>query len=212
MLAEEQERNNQGLAINKERVRDLLIDTMQIVGTQVKSWAAVNQEDALFAQIETSKAKLRRQGFKLTEKATALEALAAERLTELADYGVTQAWLDELTARAEAYEEMVVAPRSAIAQRKTLTAMITREVKELRRFMREVIDTMLRQFGRTEPQFYLDYKNARRIVRTGSRSRQSDDEVVSETASSRVTEANVVEETERVTASEEEGQALELSH
>ncbi len=71
---------------------------------------------------------------------------------------------------------------------------------------------MLRQFGRTEPQFYLDYKNARRIVRTGSRSRQSDEEVVSETASSRMTEANVIEETERVPASEEEGQALELSH
>ena len=55
-----------------------------------------------------------------------------------------------------------------------MTQMIEDEVKELRRFMREVIDTMLRQFGRSEPQFYSDYRNARRIVKTGSRKRKDE--------------------------------------
>ena len=92
-LAEEQERDNKGLAADKTRIREMLIDTMEIVGTQTKSWAAVNREEAIWSRIETSRAKLRRTGSKLAEMANGLHVLVGERLEDLANYGVTQDWL-----------------------------------------------------------------------------------------------------------------------
>lgn len=171
-LTEEQERNQKGKAIGKKRSRDLLIESMMGIGGAVRSLAIVNDDPELAERVHLKKRDLQNLGPKLTERAAKLHELASEHAEELKGL-VSEENLKELADRKGIYETLVVSPREAIARRKTVTALLKKEVKAAMTLLREVMDPALGIYRESNEEFYLGYRNARNIVDAPTRSRET---------------------------------------
>lgn len=190
-LTEEQERNQKGKAINKQRNRDLLIESMLGVGGAVRALAVANNDPELSERVKMVKTDLQNLGPKLPERAAKLHELASARAADLQGLVSTEN-LTELAERKSAYEAVVVSPREAIARRKTLTALLQMEVKAAMTLLKEVLDPALTIYRESNEEFYLGYRNARNIVDPATRSlvvaTEVVNEVVPQSAPSRIAE------------------------
>ncbi len=162
----DQTTTTKGVTKNKRKIRDLLISTTYVVGSMTKAWAMLEDEPEIIEKVNYSKSALAELGFILPERAQVIHDVANEHIVNLADFGLTAEKLTELQNRVTAYEGMVVAPRSATVARKTLTELLRDEVRELMWVFREVIDPLMAQFEEEHPEFYLGYRNARKIGKT----------------------------------------------
>ena len=104
--------------------------------------------------------------------------------------------MTQLADRAKAYETIVVSPRDAIARRKTLTALLKREVKAAMDLMREALDPAFLIYRESEPEFYLGYRNARNIIDLPTRSRGELEGVTTESGEAETTDDTVAATTE----------------
>ncbi len=162
-IAADQEDKNTGIAADKQRIANLLMDTMVIVSGQLVAWAELNQNATLSHQAYLTRSSLRGLGPKLTERAMSLHELGTEHKDALAEFGLSDELLTALENRATAYHAIAVAPRTARAETKTLTRLLDTELTGIMRLLKKVWDPLMRQLKETEGQFYQDYRNARRI-------------------------------------------------
>jgi hypothetical protein len=86
----------------------------------------------------------------------------------LAPYGITAATLTALQTRISAYVAVIGAPRVVRVKISTATEMLDTEFARADMILNDRIDGLMEQFKDSGTSFYADYKNARRIVDTGS--------------------------------------------
>jgi hypothetical protein len=93
-----------------------------------------------------------------------LDEVAANNLTSLAPYGVTQAKLNTAKQRLKSYDALRGSPRQA----KTASAAATRPLEalfpEVERLLTDRVDRLLWQFRESNPEFYERYQVARTVV------------------------------------------------
>ena len=93
----------------------------------------------------------------------AVKTYATGRLSELADYGITETMISDLQTITDGFIEYLTKPQEIIAERKTATGHLIELFKQLNEQLSEYLDNHMMQYKTKHPQFYSDYKNAREI-------------------------------------------------
>jgi hypothetical protein len=94
--------------------------------------------------------------------------LANTNIAALGPFGITAATLSALQTRIGAYIAVIGSPRVARVKISTATEMLDTEFARADMILNDRIDGLMEQFKNSGTSFYADYKNARRIVDTGS--------------------------------------------
>ena len=89
-----------------------------------------------------------------------------------ADYNITQAKLTALTKKITAFEKQSPKPRQGVTKRSAANKAARRFLKQGRALLNGPIDKLMGQFRDTQPEFYAEYKAARKIVKPPPRSHE----------------------------------------
>ena len=87
---------------------------------------------------------------------------------ELGEFKVTSAKLKALKQKTDDYKKLSTTPRQAASKRKSATRRIPVVLRQASRLLRKRLDPLMVPFKATEPEFYAQYKAARRIVQPAS--------------------------------------------
>ena len=91
-------------------------------------------------------------------------AIASEELAMLADYNITQANLTALKKKIEAFEKVCSKPRQNVAKKAAANKALPRLFKQARNILTRRMDRLMVPFRTSAPEFYAEYKTARKIV------------------------------------------------
>jgi len=146
-----------------------VIDTVLVVCGQIGAWARETSQLDLAEQATTVRSRWIRvpQG-KLAERLKSILVLAQEHREALSAFGLSDELLAQLETRIRVYDVIVVAPRSAITRRKTLTGILDEELRGLADLFDNVLDPLMLQFKDSEVSFFQGYRNARSVVKPAS--------------------------------------------
>lgn len=166
--AEAQETGVTGATKNKNTALKNLTDAAYPLGTAVQAWATVEGDTQLAERVYWSRSDYLygRDADSETMARTVLTEATAN-LPALADYGVTQAKLDDLSAAIDAYHAVLVAPRAAITDRKAATAALVDHFTAADTVLKGRMDNLAPILAADTPEFGRDYENARIIVDSG---------------------------------------------
>jgi hypothetical protein len=157
-----------GAADEKAQVRLSFEEKILELADQLSALAEVKQDSALAAQVEwtlSSLDKLADDQLEATGKS--ISALTLANLTELADYDITQADVDELDQWTARFGAVKNAPRTAIAGRAGETHTMPDEQANLTSILRNRLDKQMTKFRKSNPEFYAGSRSARVIVDRG---------------------------------------------
>lgn len=90
-------------------------------------------------------------------------------LADLADFAITQAQLDLLQTKIDAYETLVLQPRQAILERSKRTARLVDLFDKADEVLKGEMDPMLPLLAAQDAELARAYRAARNIIRYGSR-------------------------------------------
>jgi len=101
---------------------------------------------------------------------------ASKYLNELAEYGVSQEDLDELKTLNDAYSAIVANPRQAITNRPKTTSYPNNYFKDADIILKERLDKLVNYFKNSSPDFWHQFKSARKIIDLGYRRKKKEEE------------------------------------
>jgi hypothetical protein len=101
----------------------------------------------------------------LAVRCQSIHDAGSANLAALADYGVTQASLDNLQTAIDTYSADTPKTRTAISQRKTMTAKLAHLFDETDTLLKDRLDKLVQIFNSAHPDFVQTYEAARRIVK-----------------------------------------------
>lgn len=158
-----QTEKRKGIALDKSSSRQAMADQAILVGGMVKAYAnavenyqleeSVNYSNTSFTNGKDTLAK---------EQAEIIWDKASEYATQLADYGLTQADLDDLDNIIEEYADLISSPRIGITDRKESTGSIRQLITQIDNLLKKQLDLLLVRYKSTA--FYPTYQAARIIV------------------------------------------------
>ncbi len=90
--------------------------------------------------------------------------MATAVLPSLADYGVTQAKLNVLSKKIEAFRKAHPAPRQRVNAGRAATKQLADLFTDLSALLRNRADRLVVQFRESAPEFYNEYQAARTVV------------------------------------------------
>lgn len=173
-LGQEQEACGTGVTAQKNRVRDLAIESVLGVAGIVAAWARDNGQEEVLNAVQFSRSSLKRMAQAvLLDRLETVHALAKKHERDLTPLGLRVESIKQLETRIEVYDVIVVAPRNAITRKKTLTELLKREIDGLQEMLNGVVDPLMLQFENTAPEFYTAYTHARKVVRPARTSLES---------------------------------------
>lgn len=156
----------QAKAAHNGRMRDLTM----AVSLGMLAYATEQDDLALSGRINLSRtAQARQPDAVLGRQSTVVLDQAVALGAELVPYGIDAALLEELRAAIRVNEELLNAPRHAIATRKSATAALAQRMQETRQLVTLRIDALMERYRLQDPAFHRAYLNARIIVDRGSR-------------------------------------------
>ena len=162
---------------NKSMARADLVGIAVKVSNVLKVYAFMKKNQNLSNFIISSESALTNQlrHQELVDYSKNLIAHSAPISNELADYGLTQEMIEELTTEAAEFEVVNAEPRQLISERKTMNEMIEDGIDNIQILLANQLDPLLELFV-DEREFYLAYKSARMVVDPATR-RRSEDEI-----------------------------------
>ncbi len=102
---------------------------------------------------------------------------AKDNLAALSNYGITQSKLDAYQLTIENFSKKRQMPKTGIISKHSHTVAIDLLCKSARNLMDEILDKLMLQFKKTQPEFYLIYESTRKIDKTGARKATVSDNV-----------------------------------
>lgn len=154
-----------GVTSAKNELRRQTIRKARVLVGALKAYALFTGGVMLAEQVDLSQSDLARLShLEFKNQLDAIIILCTEHLTELGDYGVTQALIDELQTLRDECDVAFGSPRQAIVDRKTVTQSIELRVSALDKLLKKGLDALMISFKDTVPDFYFHYKAARVIV------------------------------------------------
>ena len=100
----------------------------------------------------------------ILNRAEEIHETATAVLASLADYGVTQAKLNALSKKIEAFRKAHPAPRQRVNAGRAATRQLSELFADLSALLRNRADRLLVQFRESAPEFYNEYQSARTLV------------------------------------------------
>lgn len=163
------------LSQQKAETREALSEKAMAITGILKTFAEISKNKGLAALIDYTKTDFTHSSEQNTINIanTVLEQ-AGQYLGELADYGLTQATIDEYAGLFNEFKNMVEQPRNATIQKSYATKELAELFEETDNFIDTKLDNMLLQFQGTS--FYNQYVAARVIVDAPTRSSKTEEQ------------------------------------
>jgi hypothetical protein len=154
-----------GISATKAALLTGMIDLTLEVAAGTHAAAMDGDQGELAAQSDFSETHLRRgREPDIIARCSKVLALATEHLDELADYGVTQAKLTALGKKIDAFQAACPRPRQEVAARAAARKALPKLLRQARQIVTTRIDKLMLQFRKTAPEFYSEYRTARKTV------------------------------------------------
>jgi hypothetical protein len=167
-----QEINHSGLTETKIDLRQTLIARMLNLSAALVSYANLHGNKELKSKAGYSKSTLVLTADPvLNDIGTLLIGLATPLVAELGRYFITAEKLDELTSLLTDFNASIPQKRVASNLSKVSTQNIEDVFKSVSKMLKEEMDVLMLLFEAENPDFYNAYRNARKIVDYGVRSR-----------------------------------------
>jgi hypothetical protein len=121
--------------------------------------------DELAGQVDLSATDLSKgRETNLVAKCARVLSLATENLKDLGEYNITQAKLTALGKKLEAFQKAAPKPRQDVARRGASNKALPVLFRRARGILVNRIDRLMVQFKTTAPDFYHEYRMARKLV------------------------------------------------
>ncbi|MCV9386082.1 hypothetical protein [Reichenbachiella ulvae] len=154
-----------GLTENKNLLKQQIATKVSVLSGSLSAYAMVSGNQDLHENAYLTKSDtVKMRDSEMPERLGFLIDLLTEHLPALADYGVTEAQITDLSSSVDDYRELIGLPRlkgtaTNLAKRNTYELMD--DVSEL---FEEKMDKVMMQFRWSNPNFYEGYQSARTIV------------------------------------------------
>ena len=165
-----QEGKTTGVAENKQKEEDEMINKTVSIASAVFAYASVIGDNELKEKINYSPSKLRKsRDTILRDRCQLVHEETSKVIDDLGDYGILAADLEELQQEIDDYAAIIAKPRTAIGTRATATAQLIELFKQGDDLLNSRLDKLTEQYKSNNPEFYISYKNARSIIDLGVR-------------------------------------------
>ena len=162
-------KNTKGITTDKKNKKVALIDGIMAVGGAIKSFANDINDQDLFQTVNFRRSELETMGDTiLEEKATLVFEIATLHAVDIVPKGIDAAALVNFNTLIVEYGNLVQAPRNAISNKKTAGAALKNLFGSIDDLLHNNLDQLMQQFKITQPEFYSDYFNNRKILDLGT--------------------------------------------
>lgn len=169
-LSEEQGKERTGITLDKNLLRRHLVDLCLKYSNKVAILSLQKENYTLLKEIQFRESQLRNmKGTKLREKAQLIYDNVQANLEELADQGISAETQKEFSEAITAFNDFLSMPRTVIAERKKTTMRINEIFAAADKYLK-IMDLAVESAKKEHPDFYNNYRTARMLVDTGSRS------------------------------------------
>lgn len=168
--------NITGIAENKQKEEEEMINLTLFVGSGVFAYASVISDHELQRKVQCSPSGLKRMtDTELRNMCNEVFKAAVKVVDLLADYGVTMEDVKQLQKEIDDYAQVIAAPRDALITRAKATARLEELFDQADKILKEQMDKLMIMFKTKAPDFYNEYFNARKIVDLGIRHEQAEE-------------------------------------
>src|SRR5436190_11200776 len=158
-----------GAVSSKDSLLVALAPAAHEVAAAVHAFAQETGDTELAAEVDFSVTDISTgRPAKVVARCTNIAALGTEHLDSLSDYNITQAKLTALTKKIAAFEKQVPKPHQGVAKKAAANIAARRFLKKGRELLNGRMDKLMVQFRETQPDFYAEYKSARKIVNSAA--------------------------------------------
>lgn len=161
-----QQANKAGASLEKGACLKAAADLAFEIADSVGAAAAESGDPDLASKVAFSRAELERGSDKaIITRLESIHEIASGVVEDIGvDYGVTAAKLTDLEKKTAAFTKAHPKPRARINVGSTATKQLKKNFKQLTVLLRQRIDRLMTRFSVSHPDFYNEYKAARRIV------------------------------------------------
>lgn len=171
----QQESDKTGIAQDKDRTRIELAAQAFEVASAVRSFAADNNNRELEQGVKYSESGLVQMSeSRLVSSSKIILEQATEHLAELADYGLTDATLAELTAVIATFTSVQPDARLAINTGSMATDRMRKLFSTTSSLLKRQLDTKMVGFRKTNEAFFTAYTLARNVIEPGAPTKPND--------------------------------------
>ncbi len=165
-----QEKDLTGVAEDKHQILTQLIDLMVEISGALQSYAREMNNNELHEITCFSESSIHRLKHAEIRSAANLLNTEIDKLSpeECTAEGISPEDLAEFTRLYEEFSDNLQAPRKAILKRSGLTGKLSNLFNEAANLKRDVLDNLVVQFKRKDPEFYAQYMAAANVINTGS--------------------------------------------
>lgn len=154
-----------GITIDKNVIRQKLCELAASLASVIYAYASTVGNNQLKLEMDFAYSDLMKmRDDALPARCQNLLETGAANLAALADYGVTGEMLADLQSAIDEYAAANPKPRTAISERKTVTANLVLLFDEADAILKDRMDKLVRLFKQGNPGFVKTYESIRRIV------------------------------------------------
>lgn len=166
-----------GARIDKFARRDTMTSLSVQIGNAVEAYALLSDNASLAERVAVNPTILQRaRDTEAAQIATRIRDEAQAIGAPLIPYGVDAAALTSLSAAITAYKALLTAPRDAIITRKAAGETLRTAFPNADRLLTDALDKLVPLLAAQTPLFGIDYRNARIIVNSATRSEAEEEE------------------------------------
>lgn len=172
----DQRRKITGVTKDKLEARNKAVKSGLLISEAIRAYASVigNHKMADRVKINSSELNKGRDTVILADLRVILET-AEQNIDQLADYDITQDMIDELAGLIEAFAAVLENPRQAITNRSKATKKLKEQILEADLILKNRLDNLISRFREMNPDFWNQYKDARKIINHGLRKRKEEE-------------------------------------
>lgn len=169
-LSESQGKERKGVTMDKNILRKSLVDQCLKNSNKLSILSLQKENYTLLKEIQFRESQFTNmKGARVVEKASLIYKNVEAHLAELADQGLDSDTQKVFHSAIMAFNDFLSMPRTAIAERKQMTKKINELFATADRYLK-IMDFAVESAKKEHPDFYSNYRAARLIVDTGTRS------------------------------------------
>lgn len=157
--------SSKGITISKNDVKEQISIKTAVLSGALSAYASVSENHDLLNNGYFSKSDIMStRDAELPERVTNLSDLLSLHLSALADYGVTEAQVADLTSSIDDFRELIGQPRLKRSQANLAKKAVEELLESAMEVLNKQMDKVMLQFQFANTYFYEGYKKARVIV------------------------------------------------
>lgn len=166
LAAENQRIYTVGITKQRDTYKKETVDLAVKISAALMALAFDHRNMDLLAQMSIGKAKINSvANLKVLTIVDKIISNADLYSAELTEYGITSENIAALHFRRDTLSAEILSPKQAILKRKNQGIILENLINEVDRLFKVRIDTLIKVFQDTNPEFYTAFKNARKVTR-----------------------------------------------